>query len=275
MNNSVRLEEDLVMTADPHPTSRPPGEVALNASGLVAGYGDLDVVHGVDLEVRAGEIVALLGSNGAGKTTTLLALAGELAARRGGVLWYGEPRSEGLHKMAARGLGFVPEERSVVMSMSVRDNLLLGSGGIEPVLAVFPELGDLLPRRAGLLSGGEQQMLTVARALARRPKVLLLDELSLGLAPKTVDRLFEAIRAAVQAHGTAVLLVEQQAARALDVSDRWYLMRRGHVVASGDSATGADVIREKYLAEDSPSHPAPGSTAATATSHATSTGAEL
>ena len=222
---------------------------ALRASGLVAGYGELEVVHGVDIDVRQGEVVALLGSNGAGKSTTLLTLAGELPALGGAIEWFGEPAKVSLHARAAAGLGFVPEQRSVIMSMSVRDNLLLGSGGLDAAVDIFPELGPLLSRSAGLLSGGEQQMLTLARALARRPKVLLADELSLGLAPIIVDRLMVAVRQAAETMNVGVLLVEQQVKRALAVSDRWHLMRRGAIVASGDANSGVDEIRRLYLTD--------------------------
>lgn len=229
-----------------------PRVAAIRATGLTAGYGDLAVVRDIDLEVFPGEIVALLGPNGAGKSTTLLTLAGELAALGGGVSWFGDPIAGRLHKRAARGLGFVPEERSVIMSMSVRDNLLLGSGGVAPVLEVFPELEGLLDRRAGLLSGGEQQMLTLGRAIARQPKVLLADELSLGLGPIVVERLLAALRSAASAYDIGVILVEQQVRRALGASDRWYLMRRGELVAHGESASGLDEIQRLYLSD----HPA-------------------
>lgn len=221
----------------------------LRASGLVAGYGDLAVVHGIDLHVDPGEIVALLGPNGAGKSTTLLTLAGDLPPLGGRIDWLGTEARFGLHRRAREGLGFVSEERSVFMSMSVRDNLLLGSGGVEPAVALFPELGALLGRRAGLLSGGEQQMLTLARALAREPRALLADELSLGLGPMVVDRLLAAIQDAVARRGIGVLLVEQQARRALQIADRWYLMRRGTVVASGTAADGVAGIEAAYLAD--------------------------
>ncbi|TYL55493.1 ABC transporter ATP-binding protein [Nocardioides sp. BGMRC 2183] len=222
---------------------------ALSAHGLVAGYGDLAVVRDLEITVHPGEIVALLGPNGAGKSTTLLTLAGELSPIAGEISWFGAPIAGPLHRRARAGLGFVPEERSVIMSMSVRDNLLLGSGGIEPAVELFPELAELLDRRAGLLSGGEQQMLTLARAVARRPKVLLADELSLGLAPIVVDRLFAALRDVATTLDIGVILVEQQARRALEVSDRWYLMRRGEVVAQGTSDGGLDVIQRLYLAD--------------------------
>lgn len=238
----------------------PTRTAALRATGLSCGYGDLTVVREVDIEVHTGEVVALLGPNGAGKSTTLLTLAGELPVIDGELSWFGGPLRGPLHRRAADGLGFVPEERSVIMSMSVRDNLLLGSGGIDPAVAVFPELGRLLDRRAGLLSGGEQQMLTLGRALARRPRVLLADELSLGLGPLVVDRLFAAIREAVVTLDIGVILVEQQARRALAASDRWYLMRRGEIVAAGASEGGLDEIQRLYLADhpgESPDTSAP------------------
>ncbi|WP_433359782.1 ABC transporter ATP-binding protein [Streptosporangium sp. CA-115845] len=231
----------------------PTVDVPLRATGLVAGYGDLAVVHGVDIEVGAGEIVALLGPNGAGKSTTLLTLAGELAPLGGEVEWLGAPARGGLHSRAREGLGFVPEERSVFMSMSVRDNLLLGAGGVDPAVELFPELEKLLNRRAGLLSGGEQQMLTLARTLARAPRVVLADELSLGLAPIVVDRLMAAIEHAARTRNVGVILVEQQARRALRVADRWYLMRRGRVVANGVAADGAAELEAAYLADEAPS----------------------
>jgi len=221
----------------------------LEARGLVAGYGEAAVVNGVDLTVGVGEIVALFGPNGAGKSTTLLTLAGELPPLGGEVLWRGERSGAPLHKRARQGLALVPEERSVLMSMSVRDNLLLGSGGIAPAVELFPELGELLGRRAGLLSGGEQQMLTLARALASSPVAMLIDELSLGLGPLIVDRLLSRLTEVARSRGVAVLLVEQQARRAMKVADRWYLMRNGSVVASGDSTSGVQALEEAYLAD--------------------------
>lgn len=221
----------------------------LAAERLDAGYGEVVVVRGIDLHAHAGEIVALLGPNGSGKSTTLFTLAGELAPLAGEVRLWGEPTTEPLHRRARRGLAFVPEERSVLMSMSVRDNLLLGKGGVDGAVTIFPELSTLLDRRAGLLSGGEQQMLTLGRALATQPSILLVDELSLGLAPLVVDRLLAALRQAASERGVAVILVEQQIRRALGVADRWYLMRRGAIVASGERGTAPESLEEVYLAD--------------------------
>ncbi|WP_045876226.1 ATP-binding cassette domain-containing protein [Pseudofrankia sp. DC12] len=232
------------------PTGDGPPPV-LEARGLTAGYGDLAAVRGIALRVAPGEIVALFGANGAGKTTTLLALVGELPRGAGEVRWLGRPTRSALHQLARDGLAFVPEQRSVLASMSVRDNLLLGRGGVDAAVEIFPELRPLLGRRAGLLSGGEQQMLTLARALAARPAALLVDELSLGLAPIVVERLFAALQDAARVQRVAVLLVEQEARRALGVADRWYLLRGGEVVASGDAA-GADRLEREYLAGISP-----------------------
>ena len=234
-----------------HPVPRDPvpgrsqRPCVLRVSGLVAGYGDLAAVRGVDIEVHAGEVVALLGPNGAGKTTTLLTLAGELPKIAGQIQYMERPFKGPLHQRVRRGLAFVPEERSVFMGLSVADNLKIG-GHSARVLAMFPELGPLLGRRAGLLSGGEQQMLTLGRALAMKPKMLMVDELSVGLAPLIVDRLFDALIATAHEDGTAVLLVEQQARRALRVADRWYLLSRGVLAAKGD-ASDSDALWESYV----------------------------
>jgi branched-chain amino acid transport system ATP-binding protein len=225
------------------------GDVVLEARDLTAGYGESAVVKALDLRLHAGEIVALFGPNGAGKSTTLRTLAGDLAPLSGSVYWMGQPVKLPLHKRARQGLALVPEERSVLMSLSVRDNLLLGAGGIESALEMFPEMQPLMRRRAGLLSGGEQQMLTLARALATKPRAMLIDELSLGLAPIIVDRLLARLTQFAREQAVAVLLVEQQARRALKVADRWFLMRRGQIVGQGDSSTGAAGLEEAYLAD--------------------------
>jgi branched-chain amino acid transport system ATP-binding protein len=203
--------------------------------GLAAGYDDLAAVHDLDLEVRAGEVVALLGPNGAGKTTTLLTIAGELPPLAGEVSCLGVSRRAPLHRRVRQGLGFVPEERAVFTSLSAGANLRLRPGAAKGAIELFPELAPLLRRRAGLLSGGEQQMLTLGRALAADPKLLLIDELSLGLAPLVVARLLLSVRAAAD-RGVGVLLVEQHAGEALSVADRVVVLRRGRVALQGSSA---------------------------------------
>jgi branched-chain amino acid transport system ATP-binding protein len=207
---------------------------------VTAGYGDLSAIRDVSLKVCPGEVVALFGPNGAGKTTTLRAAVGRLAPVAGQVFWRGHPRSAPLHRLARGGLSYIPEERSVISDLSTRDNLKLGRGGVDGALRHFPELEPLLRRRAGLLSGGEQQMLTLARALAAEPRALLVDELSLGLAPLMVGRLLTAIRDAADRGGLAVLLVEQQARRALSVADRWYLVNNGGIIAEGSAGNSAE-----------------------------------
>ncbi|OLO26062.1 ABC transporter ATP-binding protein [Streptomyces sp. MNU77] len=204
----------------------------LSADRLSVGYDGVPVVRELDLEVRAGEVVVLLGANGAGKTTTLLGLGGVLPPLAGTVRWLGRERRVPLHGRCRAGMAFVPETRSVIPGLNVRDNLRLGRGGVEAALEAVPELRPLLKRRAGLLSGGEQQMLTLARALAGKPRLLLADELSLGLAPLIVQRLLRMVREAADA-GLGVLLVEQQARNALAVADRAYVLRRGRVVLQG------------------------------------------
>ncbi len=211
-------------------------EVVLQVDGLSAGYGELAAVRDLDLSVRAGEVVALLGPNGAGKTTTLLTIAGELSPLAGRVSYLGRSEQSPLHRRVRTGLGFVPEERSVFHSLTVGANLRLGPGPTDVAVGLFPELDPLLERRAGLCSGGEQQILSLARALAARPRLLLVDELSLGLAPIVVGRLLEALRAAADEHGMAVLLVEQHAGPALTVADRACVLHHGRLVLESPSA---------------------------------------
>ncbi|GAA0365699.1 ATP-binding cassette domain-containing protein [Actinoallomurus spadix] len=215
---------------------------ALRTTGLTAGYGDVAVVHDLDLEVHPGEIVALMGANGAGKTTALLTAAGALRPLGGDleVLGTADPR-EDLRDRAARGLALLTDDRSVFRSLTTRENLRLGRGPMDLALAAFPELERLLDRPAGLLSGGEQQMLGLGRVLAARPKLLLADELSLGLAPIVVHRLLAAVRELADS-GCAVLLVEQQVRLVLDVADRGYVLQRGRVALAG---TGDELRRNR------------------------------
>ncbi|HVX31533.1 MAG TPA: ABC transporter ATP-binding protein [Solirubrobacterales bacterium] len=206
-------------------------ETLLETKGLSAGYGGQPVVHDLDITVGEGEIVALLGANGAGKTTTLLTMAGELPVIGGEVMIDGEATTAPLFRRARNGLGYITEERSVFRGLSARDNLRAGGVSTAKALELFPELERVMGTPGGLLSGGEQQMLTLARALGRRPRLLLADELSLGLAPIIVDRLLKAVRAAADA-GTAVLMVEQYARKALEYADRVYVMSGGRIQMS-------------------------------------------
>ena len=222
----------------------------IEAVGLSAGYGKMAVVRELDLHVAAGEVVALLGANGAGKTTTLLTLAGELAPIDGEVRFLGAATRAPMHARCRNGLGYLTEERSVIMDMTVADNLKLASVPPAVAFSYFPGLERMMDRRAGLCSGGEQQMLSLARALGREPKVLLADELSLGLAPIIVANLLQAVRDAATERGVGVLLVEQHVRQALKVADRVYVMERGHIVLSGttDEVVGQlDKIEAAYL----------------------------
>jgi branched-chain amino acid transport system ATP-binding protein len=201
----------------------------LETRKMCTGYSGQPVVHDLDLIVEAGEVVCLLGPNGAGKTTTMLALAGELPLISGEVLFDGKPTKARLHHRARNGMSYVTEERSVFKGLTTRDNFRVA--GLDPGTAseLFPELENRMKVKGGLLSGGEQQMLTLARALARDHRLLLADELSLGLAPLLVDRLLQAVVRAAKERGTAVLMIEQHAHKALRYADRAIVMRRGRV----------------------------------------------
>src|SRR5690349_3966329 len=180
-------------------------DVLIETRGLDAGYGEVSVVRNLDLRVRGGEVVALLGANGAGKTTSLLTISGDLPAMGGEVRWLGEATTAPLHVRARQGLGLVTEERSIFPGLTVRDTLRVSRCDTDRAFDMFPELKTRLRVKAGNLSGGEQQMLSLARILACDPKALLADELSFGLAPLVVDRLLAAVRAAAD-DGVAVLL---------------------------------------------------------------------
>ena len=208
------------------------------AVGLTAGYDGVAAVHEVDLFARAGEMVLLAGPNGAGKSTTIMTLAGAISPMAGHVELAGQTTRQPLYQRARVGLGLITEQRSVFRQLTTAENLRLGRSDVGAALAYFPELSKRMTVKAGLLSGGEQQMLTLARVLAAGPKVILADELSLGLAPVIVRRLLTALRTAAEA-GAAVLLVEQHVAIALNVVDRAYFMGRGRIRFEGT----ADEIR--------------------------------
>ncbi|MGQ9723809.1 MAG: ABC transporter ATP-binding protein [Tepidimonas sp.] len=233
----------------------------LKVTGLKVSYGGIKAVKGIDLEVREGELVALIGSNGAGKTTTMKAITGLLVAEAGDIAYQGRSiRGMGSWDLVKRGLAMVPEGRGVFTRMTITENLLMGAyvrgdkaeiqRDIDRMFALFPRLKERRDQLAGTLSGGEQQMLAMARALMSRPKLLLLDEPSMGLSPIMVDKIFEVVRD-VHAQGVTVLLVEQNARRALQAADRGYVMDSGEIVMSGQAKAMLDdpKVRAAYLGE--------------------------
>ncbi len=210
-------------------------DAVLGIEGLTAGYDQAAVIRGLDLTIAAGEVVALLGPNGAGKTTTLRAVSGIVKPMTGRIILNGRDLASVSPSARARmGIAHVPEGRGIFFGLTVVEHFRLGHRGerLDEEIAheYFPALKELRTRRAGLLSGGEQQMLALARALARQPKLLLLDELSLGLAPVIVERLLPVVRQYAQDRGCAVLLVEQHVHLALEVADRGYVLSHGQVV---------------------------------------------
>jgi branched-chain amino acid transport system ATP-binding protein len=229
----------------------------VDVRGLVAGYGQMAVVRGLDLHVEEGEVVALFGPNGAGKTTTLSTIAGVLSPLGGSISVCGHSTAgRSVHKIARLGLALVPEDRGLFSQLTVAEHFKVhrraGDPPADEVLAHFPALGELMRRRAGLLSGGEQQMLALACALVARPRVLLVDELSLGLAPTLVEGLLDLVRRSAEASGMAVLLVEQHLGAALAVVDRGYVISRGRVVLSGSASElrgRPDLLEAGYLGD--------------------------
>jgi branched-chain amino acid transport system ATP-binding protein len=236
-----------------------PDAPALRVQDIVAGYGGLPALHGVSLEVKRGEIVALVGANGAGKSTLLRAIAGLLQAGSGRIELDGQ-RIDGrpAHEIVRSGIAYVPEGRHLFGRLTVLDNLLLGAfthrevrsraQALDEVTTLFPVLKDRASQLAGTLSGGEQQMLAIARGLMSRPRVLLLDEPSLGIAPKLVARIYEAL-AAINRAGLTLLLVEQNVRAALASAARAYVLQTGRVVREGASADllGSDLVRKAFL----------------------------
>lgn len=225
-------------------------EIAIAARDLSLGYGPLPYVTGLDLTVKRGEIVALLGANGAGKSTTIMGLAGVLRPHSGYVELNGERTTTPLNHRARHGLGVVTQDRCVFMGMTLRENLKAGGVAVEQALEYFPELEPHVGRTVGLLSGGQQQMLAVSRAIARKPKVLLADELSLGLGPKIVDRILEVLERACSDQNLGVLLVEQQVVKALSVAHRGAVLRRGRLELEGSAAdlkSRMDEVQALYL----------------------------
>lgn len=238
-------------------------EPLLELSQLSAGYAAVPVVRDLDLTVQAGEVVALLGANGAGKTTTVSTVAGLLPSIGGAVRIAGQDVSgTPAHRLARRGVALVPEGRALFFGLTTREHLKLAHsrGGVSTseLLDLLPELKKCLDRRAGLLSGGEQQMLAVGRALMLRPRLLLVDELSMGLAPVVVERLLPVLPRVAREFGTGVLFVEQHVAMALAVADRAYVLSHGRLVLSGPAEQmrgRRDLLRASYMGElDQTSH---------------------
>ncbi len=236
-------------------------QVLLKVKGLKVAYGGIQAVKGVDMEVREGELVTLIGSNGAGKTTTMKAITGGLGMNDGDIEYLGRSiKGRGAWDLVREGLVMVPEGRGVFARMTITENLLMGAytrndkagidADVEKMFNIFPRLRERKDQLAGTMSGGEQQMLAMGRALMSQPKVLLLDEPSMGLSPIMVDKIFEVVRD-VYALGVTIVLVEQNASRALAIADRGYVMESGLITMTG---AGQDLlsdprVRAAYLGE--------------------------
>ncbi len=236
-------------------------EVLLKVSGLKVAYGGIQAVKGVDFEVREGELVSLIGSNGAGKTTTMKAITGTLPLNAGDIEYLGQSiKGKGPWDLVKLGLAMVPEGRGVFMRMSITENLLMGAyirndkagiaADLENIFTIFPRLRERKEQMAGTMSGGEQQMLAMGRALMGRPRLLLMDEPSMGLSPLMVDKVFEVVRDVYQ-QGVTILLVEQNASRALALADRGYVMESGLISMSGagHALLSDPKVRAAYLGE--------------------------
>ena len=235
--------------------------ILLKVSALQVAYGGIQAVKGVDFEVCEGELVSLIGSNGAGKTTTMKAITGTLPIHAGDIEYMGKSiKGQGPWDLVRQGLAMVPEGRGVFTRMTIVENLQMGAyirdddaeiaRDIDKMFAIFPRLQERRAQLAGTMSGGEQQMLAMARALMSRPKVLLMDEPSMGLSPLMVDKIFEVVRD-VYAQGVTVLLVEQNASRALSIANRGYVMESGLITMTGDAKTMLNdpKVRAAYLGE--------------------------
>jgi branched-chain amino acid transport system ATP-binding protein len=234
--------------------------ILLQVEGLRVAYGGIQAVKGISFEVREGELVSLIGANGAGKTTTLKAITGIQPVASGDIKYLGKSiRGQGAWNLVKQGLVMVPEGRGTFTRMTITENLLMGAhvrkdnevqADIEKVFGLFPRLKERATQLAGTMSGGEQQMLAMGRALMARPKVLLLDEPSMGLSPLMVDKIFDVVED-IHKQGTTCLLVEQNASRALGIADRGYVMESGEVTMTGaaDVLLNDPKVRAAYLGE--------------------------
>jgi branched-chain amino acid transport system ATP-binding protein len=232
----------------------------LSLEGLVAGYGGITAIKGIDLVVNSGEIVTLIGSNGAGKSTTLRAISGLLRPRSGTIAFKGRPITRmPPHRIVSLGISHVPEGRGIFHRLTVLENLYLGAyqrkddevdADIEKVFGIFPRLRERVRQTGGTLSGGEQQMLAMGRAMMARPQLLLLDEPSMGLSPILVETIFATIKT-IQAGGATILLVEQNAAMALEIAQRAYVLESGVITlqGTGEELARDERVRRSYLGE--------------------------
>jgi branched-chain amino acid transport system ATP-binding protein len=252
------------MTAEPIPAASPApapaDDLLLKLDGVHTYYGQIHALQGVTIEVKRGEIVTLIGANGAGKTTTLKTVCGLLHPRQGTVTFDGKDVSRtAAHDLVRAGIGHAPEGRRIFSRLTVLENLQMGgftrnqaeiNEDVERVMTLFPRLRERTYQQGGTLSGGEQQMLAIGRAMMSRPRVLLLDEPSLGLAPILIQVVFETIKE-INAAGTTILLVEQNALQALNVAHRGYVLQTGNVVLSGEASAlrENETVRKAYLGE--------------------------
>jgi branched-chain amino acid transport system ATP-binding protein len=257
------------MTIEPMPSgvpaggpaaAAPTGEVLLKLDGVHTYYGQIHALKGVTIEVRRGEVVTLIGANGAGKTTTLKTVCGLLHPRQGSVWFDGKDTSKtAAHDLVKAGIGHAPEGRRIFSRLTVLENLQMGgftrnateiAEDVDRVMTLFPRLRERTYQQGGTLSGGEQQMLAIGRAMMSRPRLLLLDEPSLGLAPILIQVVFETIKE-ISAAGTTILLVEQNALQALNIAHRGYVLQTGNVVLSGDASAlrENETVRKAYLGE--------------------------
>ena len=240
-----------------------PGELILELEDVHTFYGSIEALKGITIDVRQGEIVTLIGANGAGKSTTLRSINGLNRPRRGTIRFQGqEITNRPAHEIVKLGIAQSPEGRRLFPRMSVLENLQMGAfqrargdkdmqSDLERVYTLFPRLAERKSQHAGTLSGGEQQMVAIGRALMARPKLLMLDEPSMGLAPIFVERIFDIVRE-INAQGTPILLVEQNALMALDVANRGYVLETGHVALADDAKVlrNNEQVRKTYLGED-------------------------